>query len=108
MEAWDDGPIHDGVDAPEDGADATRVGGREGKAAEGAARTDGLAVHPGGPEDATGAGPPSLVLFFNFRTLVECFCAAAVGAAGFALAALAQPLSLVVAPSMPLSPGKLG
>lgn len=90
-------------EAPEDG--------RDGKAAADArgALTAGRAVQDEGPLFDTGAGPPSRVLFFSLSTRLECFWdGAALGTAGFAVAALAQPLELEVAPCMPLRPGKLG
>lgn len=85
--------------------------GSEGNAAADArgALAAGRAVHVDGPPPDTGAGPPRRVLFLSLSTRFECFCeGAAFGKAGFAVAALAQPLELEVAPCMPLRPGKLG
>lgn len=67
------------------------------------------AVQLGGFLIVAGVGPPRRVLFLSFRTRWECFWAgAALGRPGFAVAALAHPLELDVAPCMPLRPGRLG
>jgi hypothetical protein len=85
--------------------------GRDGNALEdgGGALTAGRPAHDDAPLEDTGAGPPSLVLFLSLRTRFEYFWVTlALGTAGLADAAPAQPLELEVAPCMPLNPGKLG
>lgn len=99
--------VHDGRLDEEDEEEAAAAG-REGKADEGGGRTAGAEVHVAA-DLVLGTGPPKRTVFFSLSTRLECFCdGAAVGMAGFAAAALAQPLELEVAPCMPLKPGKLG
>jgi hypothetical protein len=94
-----------------DAEDDLPVDGRDGNAEADAdgGLTAGRADHDDGPLEETGAGPPSLVLFFSLRTRFEYLLVAfAFGTAGLADAAEAQPLEPEVAPCMPLRPGKLG
>ena len=81
---------------------------RDGKADEEGAEDAAAATQPDGLL-VVGAGPANRVLFLSLKTRFECFCdGAAFGMAGFVVAAVAQPLELVVAPCMPLRPGRLG